>query len=242
MSIETILFDLDNTLARCMVYFSFARKNINRILSTATGFSIQEIEDLFTEYETMRVKRKDGFSKDAFLDSVNGVRVRLYEKLKEIDSERATEFYESDISFKLIKFTSEVYEAPYTIYEEVAEVLNILKMKGYSLYVVTKGDFYGQSKKAANLPEVFDGLFVLPRKNKYTWNGVLETTQVDRSTTLVVGDSVHDDINPALEVGLKAVRINRENTEWAGDPKTDPLAEVPEIKDLRQLLEILVTL
>jgi FMN phosphatase YigB (HAD superfamily) len=104
------------------------------------------------------------------------------------------------------------------------------------MYVVTKGDFYGQSRKASFLPKVFDGLFVLPHKSKYTWNGVLETTQVDRFSTVVVGDSVKDDINPALECGLKAIKMTREYTEWVGDPKTDTLSPVPEIHSLLDLI------
>lgn len=92
------------------------------------------------------------------------------------------------------------------------------------------------------MPPVFDGLFVLPHKNKYTWNGVLETSQVDRFSTVVVGDSVKDDINPALEVGLKAIRVNRENTAWVGDPEVQLKAEVPEIKDFSELLAVLESL
>lgn len=239
MSIKTILFDLDNTLVRCMVYFSFVRKNIYKAFARESGFSIERVEEIFDEYEKTRVTLHDGFSKDAFLDSINGVRVKIHELLREEDIAKADLFYESDVSFKLIKFASNVYEAPYTIYEDVVEALNVLKMKGYIMYVVTKGDFYGQSRKAANLPKLFNGLFVLPHKSKYTWNGVIETMQIDRFSTVVVGDSVKDDINPALEVGLKAIRVYRENTEWVGDPKTQPKAEVPLVKDLKNLVDIL---
>lgn len=242
MSINTILFDLDNTLVRCMVYYVFTRKNLYKILSNVSGFSVSEIEEMFNEYESERTKKKDGFTKDAFLDSVNGIRVKIYEKLKELDAERASAFYESDAPLKLIKFASDVYEAPYTLYADVIDTLKMLKAKGYSLYVVTKGDFYGQSKKAATMPPVFDGLFVLPHKSKYTWNGVIETSQLDRFSTVVVGDSVKDDINPALEVGLKAIRVNRENTSWIGDPETIPKAKVPEIKDFSELIEAIESL
>ena len=242
MSINTILFDLDNTLVRCMVYYTFTRKNIYKILSKVSGFSISEVERIFDEYETERVKKKDGFTKDAFLDSVNGVRVKIYEKLKELDTDRANAFYESDAPLKLIQFTAEVYEAPYTIYSDVVDTLKTLKNLGISMYVVTKGSFYGQSRKAAMLGEMFDGLFVLPHKDVATWNGVIESMQLDRTTTVVVGDSVKDDINPALEVGLKAIRVNRENTAWVGDPEVQLKAEVPEIKDFSELLAVLESL
>lgn len=242
MKVNTILFDLDNTLVRCMVYYTFTRKNIYKILSKASGLTIDEVEYIFDEYESERIKKKDGFTKDAFLDSVNGVRVKIYEKLKALDADRANAFYESDAPLKLIQFTADVYDAPYTIYSDVVDTLKMLKSKGYSLYVVTKGDFYGQSKKAANMPPVFDGLFVLPHKSKYTWNGVLETSQLDRFSTVVVGDSVKDDINPALEVGLKAIRVNRENTVWVGDPEVKPKVDVPEIKDFSELLATLESL
>lgn len=242
MSINTILFDLDNTLVRCMIYYTFTRKNIYKILSKESGYSVDVIEDMFNEHETERTKKKDGFTKDAFLDSVNGVRVKIYAKLKEEDPEKANAFYESDAPLKLIQFAADVYDAPYTLYADVVDTLKLLKSKGYSLYCVTKGDFYGQSKKASKMPPLFDGLFVLPHKSKYTWNGVIETSQLDRFSTVVVGDSVKDDINPALEVGLKAIRVNRENTIWVGDPEMDPKQVVPEIKNFSELLEVIESL
>ena len=238
-NIETIIFDLDNTLVRCMVYFDFTRKNIHKVLSRVSGLSVDTIIEMFDTVERSRVTKKDGFSKEAFIDSVNTVRSDIYRKLLEENPIKAEEFYQSDDAIKLIQLTANVYDAPYTIYDDVPGVLKELKSRGYSLYVTTKGDFYGQSKKAANLPAVFDGLFVLPHKNKNTWNGVVEATQIDRLTTLVVGDSIKDDINPALQVGLNAIRIDRVNAEWVGDPKTEPLKEVPVIKTLTELLEIL---
>lgn len=242
MSIDTILFDLDNTLVRCMVYYTFTRKNIYKILAKESGYSISEVESIFDKFEIERVKEKDGFSKVAFLDSVNAVRVEIYSRLLVDNQEKANEFYNSDAPITLIQFAAEVYEAPYTLYSDVVESLKLLKSKGYSLYCITKGDFYGQSKKASKIPPVFDGLFVLPHKSKHTWSGVIQTAQLNKSSTLVVGDSVRDDINPALEAGLKAIRINRENTSWAADPKLEPNTLVPEIRDLSELLKVIESL
>lgn len=239
MKIKTILFDLDNTLVRCMIYYSFIRQNINYVLAKESGYSPEYINDIMNTIETERIKEKNGYSKSAFIDTINRARVAIYNKLKEDESPLVNQFYASNTSFKLISFASEVYNAPYTIYEDVPDVLNTLKNKGYSLIVVTKGDFYGQSRKAANLPKLFDGLFVLPYKNKFTWNGVVETMQLERDCVLVVGDSVQDDINPALAVGLKAVRINRLNTEWVGDIKTKANEDVEEIATLLELIKIL---
>lgn len=237
MKIETILFDLDNTLVRCMVYFEFTRKNIFKVYSKLSGFSIEEIEEIFNEYESERVKKPDGFSKSAFIDSVNKARVNIYSRIESEDRKAA--FMESDDAIRLINFACEVYEAPYTMYEDTVNALNDLKALGYSMYVVTKGDFYGQSKKVSQLPEVFDGLFVLPHKSKYTWNGVVEATQINRNTTLVVGDSIKDDILPSIQNRLNAIQINRLNTNWVGDPKMATPEGVKVISNLRELVDIL---
>lgn len=235
--VESILFDLDNTLVRCMIYFEFTRKNMYKVFSKHSGLSVARVHEIFDAYESERVTRKDGFSKAAFLDSVNQARVSIYNEIA--DREVAAKFMESDEPLNLINFAANVYEAPYTMYEDVPAVLRYLKAKGYALFCVTKGDFYGQSKKAAKLPELFDGLFVLPHKSKHTWNGVIETAQLNRETTLVVGDSVKDDINPALEVGLQAIRIDRLNTEWVGDPRMPTIKDVQTIRSLDELLKIL---
>jgi putative hydrolase of the HAD superfamily len=239
MKTQTILFDLDNTLVRCMVYYDFIRKNLYSTLAKISGFSVSEISDIFNEIETIRVNQKNGFTKQAFLDSVNNARVYIYTKLKEIDEDRAQFFYESDLSFKLISFVSSVYEAPYSIYDDVPSVLKILKDSGVSMYVVTKGSFYGQARKAAMLGEIFDGLFVLPHKNEHTWRGVVEAAQLDINTTVVVGDSIKDDIIPAILIGLRTVLVNRCDNSWVGDPKTERPQGVNIITNFNELIELL---
>ena len=66
--------------------------------------------------------------------------------------------------------------------------------------------------------------------------------QADKDSTIVVGDSVHDDINPALKIGLPAIRVNRLNTNWVGDPSQAPIRDVIEIPDLKDLLKIITTI
>jgi FMN phosphatase YigB (HAD superfamily) len=222
-----------------MIYYTFTRKNIYKILSKESGFTIDEIESMFDEQESERTKKKDGFTKDALLDSVNSVRVRIYLRLKEDNPEKANAFYESDAPLKLIQFAADVYEAPYTMYTDVMSNLKILKNRGISMYVVTKGSFYGQSRKAAMLGEMFDGLFVLPHKDVATWNGVIESMQLDRTTTVVVGDSIKDDINPAILNKMRAIRIDRHSTTWVGDPLTESLEEVTVIETLDELVAML---
>jgi FMN phosphatase YigB (HAD superfamily) len=242
--IDTILFDLDNTLARCMVYFDFMKKNTYKILSNETGLSVSEIEAIFNVIESDQMRSKEAFSKKSHLEAINKARTVIHARLLDSDDgvAKAAKFYESDTSFKLLSLTSKVYEAPYTIYDDAIKALDQLKAAGYSLYVVTKGDFYGQSRKAANLPQVFTGLFVLPRKNTDTWSGVLTAIQADKKSTIVVGDSVHDDINPALEIGLQAIRVNRLNTNWIGDPCQSPIRDIIEIPNLNDLLTIVTTI
>jgi FMN phosphatase YigB (HAD superfamily) len=222
-----------------MIYYTFTRKNIYKILSKESGFTIDEIESMFDEQESERTKKKDGFTKDALLDSVNSVRVRIYLRLKEDNPEKANAFYESDAPLKLIQFAADVYEAPYTMYTDVMSNLKILKNRGISMYVVTKGSFYGQSRKAAMLGEMFDGLFVLPHKDVATWNGVIESMQLDRTTTVVVGDSIKDDINPAILNKMRAIRIDRHSTTWVGDPLTESLEKVAVIETLDELVAML---
>ena len=107
------------------------------------------------------------------------------------------------------------------------------------MYVVTKGSFYGQARKAAMLGEIFDGLFVLPHKNEHTWRGVVEAAQLDINTTVVVGDSIKDDIIPAILIGLRTVLVNRCDNSWVGDPKTERPQGVNIITNFNELIELL---
>ena len=233
MKITTILFDLDNTLVRCMIYYDFVRKNMFRKFSKISGVSQEEVEEIFSTFEKERVKKPDGFGRNAFLDSINETRIELLKRIK--DEDKAKEYFNSDESFKLITLGSKVYDAPYVKYNDVDEVLTYLKNYGIKIYCVTKGDFYIQSQKVANLPKVFDGLFIVPHKNKAVWKGVAETIECDLETTYVVGDSIKDDIIASIDGGLKAIHITRGDTNWVGDP----LMNLPEgVKSITQLSEL----
>lgn len=222
INVETILFDLDNTLVKCIIYYNFIRANLIKQFSILSGKPKTEIEDLLSSLESERIKLKDGFSRNAFLDSVNRVRVELG--------------LNCDKSFNLIKFAGKVYDAPYTKYPDIDEALIKLKNMGISMYVVTKGGFYDQSRKVAILPKVFDGLFVVPHKTVGVWEGVVKTIGADPKTTLVIGDSIKDDINAAISAGLNALHINRCYTNWVGDPVLELPSGVESIKSLSELI------
>lgn len=235
--VTNILFDLDNTLVRCMVYYEFIRKNMFRKFSELSGLPYEEVADVFTSFERSRIKRHDGFSRNAFLDSINETRIELLKRITDEDKKRS--YIESDAPFEMINFGDQVYNAPYTKYEDVDHVLTQLKDMGINLSIVSKGDFYVQSQKVASLPKVFSGLFIIPHKNKSVWKGVAEAIEADSETTYVVGDSIKDDILPALEAGLKAIHISRGNTSWVGDPTMDVPEGVESIVELKQLMDVL---
>ena len=235
--VTNILFDLDNTLVRCMVYYEFIRKNMFRKFSELSGLEYEEISKIFTNFERNRIKRPDGFDRNAFLDSINETRIEILNRIT--DEEKRKNYIESDEPFKMINFGDQVYNAPYTKYDDVDIVLSQLKDMGINLYIVTKGSFYIQSQKVMELPKVFSGLFVIPHKNKSIWKGIAEAIEADFNTTYVVGDSVKDDILPALEAGLKAVHISRGNTSWVGDPTMNVPVGVDSIVELKQLLDVL---
>lgn len=241
MKIKNILFDLDNTLVRCMEYYEFIRKNLIIVFSKESGLTYDKISELLENCERARILEPNAFTKQAFLESINNTRVAIYRELLSVNIDNANAFYASDVSFKLINFASKVYSAPYSIYEDVIEVLNYIKSIGISMHVVTKGSFYAQARKASMFGEIFDGLFVLPKKDADTWRGVVESMKLNPSETIVVGDSVTDDINPAIKNGMLAVRIRRRETSWIGDPKTDPLVDTKCISNLKDLISILET-
>lgn len=232
MKIKTILFDLDNTLVQCNIYYTFIKKNIYLRLSKISGLPISTIVEIFDIEEKIRVSKSDAFSPNSFKCTVENVVNVVLESSVTAKSESE----KIEIVSNLSKFALEVYNAPYSEYSGLSCIMNELKSRDISVYIVTKGDFNVQLNKLKTFAELFEGVFVLPKKNVQTWNGVINCLMLDPSSTLVVGDSISDDINPAIQNGMHAVLVDRDLVPWAGDPQTNPLNEVIKIKKIEELL------
>jgi putative hydrolase of the HAD superfamily len=98
----------------------------------------------------------------------------------------------------------------------------------HPLMVITKGDLLDQETKLARsgLGDLFTYVEVVSRKDRATYEEILDTHGIDPEAFVMVGNSMRSDIVPIAEMGATAVHVPYETT-WAHE-------EVPEerLRDL----------
>ncbi|MGH9929695.1 MAG: HAD hydrolase-like protein [Pyrinomonadaceae bacterium] len=79
----------------------------------------------------------------------------------------------------------------------------------YKLILATKGDEEIQLAKIdqSGLAHFFTSIQILDHKTEGEFRRIAEECELDVSSSWVVGDSLRSDINPALEVGFRAIWI-----------------------------------
>jgi putative hydrolase of the HAD superfamily len=112
------------------------------------------------------------------------------------------------------------FKQKYDVYPGVVETLKDLRENyGTSLttIIVTRGDESIQQYKIDNtgLGQYFDHVEICSAKNKQTYLDIIEKYKLDPKRTVMVGDSLRNDIVPAMEAGLHTIRVAAEDaTDW----------------------------
>lgn len=134
----------------------------------------------------------------------------------------------------------QTYDPPYFVIPDAIEVLNELVRYGrYELHVMTAGanDIQQRKLDISDLGKYFSTTHFLPDGNK---KKVLEeaVSQFGKDYIISIGNSIRTDINPALELGVKAIYIPRGSWNYMKvEPlnndyiNLDSISKVPEVLD-----------
>ncbi|TAK74964.1 MAG: hypothetical protein EPO11_06260, partial [Gammaproteobacteria bacterium] len=84
----------------------------------------------------------------------------------------------------------------------------------YECIFYSQGSYEAQSTKLRNsgLEKFFRDVFITPHKNKYNLLNYLTTKEIIPNKAMVVGNSPRSDINPACELGIKAIYLENHVT------------------------------
>ncbi len=95
----------------------------------------------------------------------------------------------------------------------VRETLKVLN-QFYRLILFTKGDINEQNNKVlrSGVKSYFYGVEITEEKDSADYRRLLQTYEIDRDASWMIGNSPRSDINPALKVGLGAVYIPNAQT------------------------------
>ncbi|GED65083.1 HAD family hydrolase [Lysinibacillus fusiformis] len=260
MSINTIIFDLDDTLLwdKKSVKTAFEKTcdyaaTIHNVNSTELEEAVrQEARALYEGYETydytvlIGINPFEGLwgtfddpteSFQTMKGLVPGYRAGAWTKglaaLGIEDEKFGAELGE--------RFVAERKASPF-LYEDTFPVLDELKGK-YKLVLLTNGAPSLQNLKLKITPEIapyFDhiiisGDFGKGKPDASIFEHVMESVGITADEAIMVGDNLNTDILGSSRVGMRNVWINRENNRANG--AVTPTYEIVSLTDLLQLVE-----
>jgi putative hydrolase of the HAD superfamily len=236
MEKQTLIFDLDDTLAHCNKYFrDTINKFVDQIQEWFETLTKEEIKQKQLEIDLKSIEQH-GLHSSRFPESLVSTYIDFSERYnKEIEQKKVE---------KVRRIGQSVFEIEVQPFPYIYEVLNELQEDGHNLYLYTGGDEANQSRKIVQLEleTYFEGnVFIYEHKNTDALKQVLQKINADPKVTWMIGNSLKTDIKPAVELGIHAVHIPSE-LEWSYNVikiDIDPKGELLTVNSLLQLPEIL---
>ena len=204
-TIKNLIFDLDNTLYD----FSTIWKESNKLVYKYLKYDkIASYEEFFRHYKAINNILVDEVLKGNMkLREIRNKRLKL--TLEEfgiiLTEEDCNIYYEKQFDFIIESIKPN---------EEVNLWLSRL-CKKYKMILLTNGKSYEQREKLAklgleNLFELYiSGETHISKPKAEAFINVLEKENIVASETMMIGDSLHHDINPANKLGMKTCLVER---------------------------------
>jgi|GEM_PF-3378091 len=201
---RTWIIDGDDTLWEDNIaYMKLANDFIKHCLPYLPKLTEHAIRQMIDETEEVTIKTH-GFGAPGFKVSLEAVYELLLAKNPEIPLPE--ELFDSIIPV--------LQRQPETLTPNAIAVLSELWRRGDGLVLYTQGPLRIQFEKIARsgLAEYFHGLCVVKSKSIDSLRRLQYDFNLDSGEFIVVGNSLRSDIEPALEVRLKAVHFNNPNS------------------------------
>jgi putative hydrolase of the HAD superfamily len=257
MSIETLLFDLDDTLIieYSSIDDSFAetiRQIENNIDRNAFIKSIRDqAQELWAQLPAYDYCRKIGISSwDAlwvdFTEDIEPVR-----QLNDLSGWFRFEtwhrtlnqfnIHDRNIAIRLSNEFKKIRSSRHHLYPETLEILNRLK-GSYKLGLITNGAPDVQWKKidGGHLKHYFDciiisGYYGLRKPDERLFHAAMTALKGNTAHSIMIGNSLNSDIKGANKSGIKTIWINRNKIKMT-DIKPD--YEIDNLLNIEQILKI----
>lgn len=210
LALQTLLFDLDDTLVHCNKYFDLVLDQFFDLMTTwFAGYRLtkEDVKNKQYEIDEQGVLRH-GFVSDHFPQSLVDTYAHFSAMTgRESSMEEQRRLYDLGMS---------VYVQTIEPYPNMTETLERLTQQGHHLYLYTGGETVIQERKVKQmgLNTFFgDRIFISPHKTTAMMESILDKQRFDRNKTWMIGNSIRTDIIPAIETGINAIHIPA-ITEW----------------------------
>ena len=203
MTYKNLIFDLDDTLLICSKYYLECKAEFIKYAHKRTGIKEQVITNIVDNIDLACMGLDDGFGKEryprsfaatsAVLDIIRGVTV----------DERA-----SEVSYVI---GDSVFTKDYPLFPKSIKTLEWCQEKGYNIFLYSKGDYNVQMRKIHinGLDKHFEmsHIYIVNKKGGPQLEQILTDHFLIKSETVVIGDSLRDDIGSAHAAGIDSIHV-----------------------------------
>ena len=139
---------------------------------------------------------------------------------------------------EIIQLGKEVLTHPVELLDGIAEAVAEVSRE-YQVVLITKGDLFHQESKVAKsgLASLFGRIEIVSEKDPVTYRRVLSEFGLSARQFLMVGNSLHSDIVPVLQVGGFAVHVPYPLT-WALDHHEGVIADDDRMRTVESAAQI----
>ncbi len=222
----TLIIDADDTLWENNIHFEEATQRFLDLAETHGG------DRESTHARLVEIERRNipihGYGTGGFTRS-------LMDTLEEVTGTRAS----SSDRARILALAQRVRRMPIQFLPGVKETLPLLK-RTYRLILFTKGDHSEQRDKVDRSGAVsfFHEVEVTGEKRPDDYRRLVETHDIRREISWMVGNSPRSDVNPALDIGLGAVYIPHPQT-WSLEHEEVRPVEGARLKILKRFSDLL---
>jgi putative hydrolase of the HAD superfamily len=227
LTVKAVFFDLDGTL----VDHVLAEKRAAQIFYEKHRSSLRPptYETFVREWETASEKHME-----QFLCGNIGFQEQRQRRIRDVVLQPVSPEEADHIFADYL----EAYEANWTIFPEVRDVLATLRHRGVRMGVITNGDAAQQKRKleTTDLSRFFEHAFIsgklgFSKPDSMIFQNAAEGMGCKVEECIHIGDSFGNDVNGALAAGMRAVWLDREGQE-------PPVGEghCTHVHDLREIL------
>jgi putative hydrolase of the HAD superfamily len=213
MKYQNIICDMDDTLLPCGPFYVKAQKDFAEFQNERTGLPHETCLDLMKHIDLVSITLPNAFNRERYPRSFKAASYV-------IDMLANDGTLDIEAAHKSFDIGNSVFSAPYDLFEGVQKALEILKVNGYNLFLLTKGDENIQNEKIDrnSLRDIFtpDHIYIVPKKNGQNIVRIIREHDLDPKETIMVGDSLRDDVGSAIEAGISSAWVHENaNKSWA---------------------------
>jgi putative hydrolase of the HAD superfamily len=236
MKYSTVLIDLDDTLIANAYSYYIPQLDAAKLICIDLLWDAPnpiEIINRATQIQVKDIQEQGRISKECFPISY----VKVYEEICAAVGRAPNPNMVSGIATVCQNF----FLKEYSLFPFVKETLTRIKQPKILL---TRGDEDIQGYKIENvkLGPYFDHIEIVDLKTTQTYRDVMKKYNLDPEKCVMVGDSIKNDIVPALEVGMHGFHLVSHREDWEmshRETKDTSFLKNPKYKELKSFQELL---